>query len=179
MSALLLILLPWFAGQSPTQKYQRNDCAYAFEYPQGWQVVKNDDYVEDPCTTTLRPTDYAKRMAENNDVDLWTITIDVSGRSFLSMAGENGFDFNGKWIVLGRMGIEGEAQITNANGWLILRGVATVGCGSEKGGYAGLCEEPRVIAKRQDDEHVAAIAGGPQTQTVIQVILRKLKFLPV
>jgi hypothetical protein len=179
MSALLLILLPWFAGQSATQKYQRTDCAYAFEYPQGWQVVKNDDYVEDRCTTTIRPTDYAKRMAEGDDVDLWTITIVVSGRSFPSMAGENGFDFNGKWIVLGRMGIKEEAQITNANGWLILRGVATVGCGSAKGGYAGLCEEPRVIAKRQDDPHVAAIAGGPQTQAVIQVILRTLKFLPV
>jgi hypothetical protein len=81
------------------------------------------------------------------------LTIQVSESSFLQIAAENGFDFDGKWLVMGRQGSSDEAQISNSNGWLILRGVAEAGCDSR--GTTVLCEEYRVVAKHKDDDRVA------------------------
>src|SRR5262249_16364149 len=156
--------------------YQNNQCSYSFEYPANWQVVKNPDYLTEDCPTTLRPADYEKRMSDL-DVDLYTLTVQVSDRSFLQVAGENGFDFDGEWRILGRQGISDEGHFSNVNGWLIRRGIAEAGCFSEKGGYAGLCAEHRVVAKRQDDYRVLVISGEAQTEDAIGAILTTFKFL--
>jgi hypothetical protein len=59
----------------------------------------------------------------------------------------------------------------------MLRGVAEAGCFHEKGGYAGLCEEHRIVAKRQSDERVVVISGGPQTESAVDAVLKTFKIL--
>lgn len=174
------MLLFLFVGgaQSPApQVHQHRRCSYSFEYPQNWQVVKNPDYVADECVTTLRPADYDKRMAVS-DVDVFTLTIGISETGFLQTAAENGFDFDGHWVVMGRLGSFDPAQIGNTGGWLILRGAARVSCFHKDGGNAGLCDENRVIAKHRDEDRVVVIVGGPQTQAALDVILKSVKLLP-
>ncbi len=111
-----------------------------------------------------------------NDVDVFTLRVQVSEGTFLQEASENGFDFNGAWVVMGRLGASHEAQISNANGWLTLRGIAEVGCHHEKGGDAGLCDEYRSVAKHRDDDRVVAIVGGSQTEEALAVVLKTFKF---
>src|SRR5215831_20129230 len=121
MSAIVLaflFILP--SRQAPSQVYRNTQCSYSFAYPNGWQIVKNPEYVTGECTVTLRPADYARRMAEL-DVDVYTLTVQVSEGTFLQAASENGFDFDGQRMVLGRQGQSAEAEVTNANGWLILQ----------------------------------------------------------
>jgi len=175
MSTILLTFVASLWLQAvPTQAYRNSQCSYSFEYPRDWQLVK-DPTTTYNCATTLRPSDYEKRMAEL-DVDVFTITVQASGQSFQEAAEDNGFEFNGKWEVLGRMGMRSQAQVSSSRGWLILRGIASVGCFSEKGGYSGLCDEYRVVAKRKDDQ-ILVITGGAKTGTVIDIVLKTFKFL--
>jgi hypothetical protein len=68
------------------------------------------------------------------------------------------------------------AEVSNSNGWLILSGTAVVGCFHEKGGYAGICEEKRVVAKYQSDDRIVVISG--HDEGVVGTILKTFKFLP-
>src|SRR5438309_10380816 len=116
MGAILLafLLIP---GQTVvTHVYKNSQCSYSFEYPNGWQIVKNPEYLTGDCAATLHPADYEKRMAED-DVDVYTLTVQVSEGTFLQVAADNGFDFDGKWTILGRQGLSAKAQITNVDGW--------------------------------------------------------------
>jgi hypothetical protein len=176
MGTILLAFLFMLAGQAPsTHEHQNTRCSYFFQYPPDWQVVKNPGDVAEECVTTLRPADYEKRMAEF-DVDVYTLTVQVYERSFLQVADENGFDFNGEWVVVGRQGATTGAEVSNNNGWLILSGTAGVGCFHEKGGYAGLCEEKRVVAKYESDHRIVAISGN--NAYLVDTILKTFKFLP-
>jgi hypothetical protein len=75
MSAVLLASLFILAGQNATTHvHQNSQCGYTFEYPNGWQIVKNPDYITSNCTASLRPVDYERRMA-NDDVDVYTLTV--------------------------------------------------------------------------------------------------------
>jgi hypothetical protein len=177
MGAILVAFLFILPGQTAaTRIYQNNQCSYSFEYPNGWQIVKNPEYLTGDCAATLRPADYEKRMAED-DVDVYTLTVQLSEGTFLQVAAENGFDFDGKWTILGRQGLSDEAQVTNVNGWIILQGIAEVGCFHEKGGNAGLCAEHRVVAKHQSDDRSVVITAGPQAEDPIGSILKTFKFL--
>jgi hypothetical protein len=169
-----LFILP--AQTSATHVYQNGQCSYSFEYADGWQIVRNPDDLSNDCPATLRRADYERRMSEN-DVDVYTLNVQVSEGTFLQVAAEQGFDFDGKWMIMGRQGSSDEAQVNNDNGWLILRGIAAVGCFHEKGGYAGLCEEHRVVAKHMSDHRVVAISGGAQTEDAINAILKTFKFV--
>src|SRR6266480_2331138 len=87
-----------------TPPFQGGECLLAICPPKDWRIVKNPDYVTEACAATLRPADYEKRMAES-DVDLYTLVVAVSGGTFAGAAAENGFDFNSKWVVVGRLGM--------------------------------------------------------------------------
>jgi hypothetical protein len=115
-------------------------------------------------------------MAED-DVDVYTLTVQVSEGTFLQAASENGFDFDGQWTVLGRQGLSAKAQVTNANGWMILQGTAAVGCFHEKGVNAGLCAEHRVVAKYRNDGRIVVIVAAPQAEVTAGAILKTFKFL--
>jgi hypothetical protein len=112
-----------------------------------------------------------------DDVDVYTLTVQVSEGTFLEVAAENGFDFDGKWKILGRQGLSEDAQVTNVNGWMTLQGIAQVGCFHEKGGNAGLCGEHRVVAKHQSNDRIVVITAGPQAEDPIGTILKTFKFL--
>ncbi len=170
-----LVALP--GQKAATHVYQNSPCAYSFEYPDGWQIVKNPDYLTEDCPSTLRPVDYEKRMAKV-DVDVYTLTVQVSEGPFQQVTTENGFAFNnGKWTILGRLGLSVEAQLSNVNGWMTLQGIAEVGCFSEKGGYSGLCEEHRVVAKHQSNDRIVVVTAGAQAKNPIGTILKTFKFL--
>jgi len=173
MGTLLLTVISLFAFQAPATKiYQHNQCDFSFEYPSDWQIVKNPDYFTEDCATTLRPVATANPAPQ--DEELYTLTVQVSDRSFLQVSAENGFDFDGTWIVMGRQGIIDEAQIRKTGDWLILRGIATAGC--DLGGQTALCSEYRVVARRKNDDHVVSITGGAQTEKVLELILKTFKF---
>ena len=175
MSAFLAALLFILSRQAPTNhSYQNTQCSYSFEYPNGWQIVKSADDLD--CPATLRPVDYEKRMAED-DVDVYTLTVQVSKGAFMDVGAENGFDFDGKWKILGRQGLSEEAQFTNVNGWMILEGIAEVGCFHAKGGYAGLCAEHRIVAKHRSDDRIVVITAAAQAEEAIGSILKTFKFL--
>jgi hypothetical protein len=177
MGAILAAFLFILPGQTTaTHVYRNSQCSYSFEYIDGWQIVKNPDYLTGDCQATLRPADYAKRMAED-DVDVYTLTVQVSEGPFLEVATENGFDFDGKWTILGREGLSEDAQVTNVNGWMTLQGIVPVGCFHEKGGNAGLCDEHRVVAKHQSNDRIVVITAGPQAEDPIGTILKTFKFL--
>jgi hypothetical protein len=53
---------------------------------------------------------------------------------------------------------------------------ALVGCFHEKGGYASICEEKRVVAKYQIDARIVAIRGN--NPDVVGTILKTFTFLP-
>jgi hypothetical protein len=178
VGAILLASLFILTGQKgSTYVYQNSQCGFSFEYPNGWQIVKKTGYLT-ICTATLRPVDYERLMAED-DVDVYTLTVQVSrGGTLEEAAEENGFEFDRKWTVLGRQGISNEAHLARVKGWMILRGTAEIGCFHEKGGYAGLCAEDRVVAKHQrDDDRVVVITALPQAGDPIDTILKTIKFL--
>ena len=172
MKIILLTLAAIIAGQaSMGVRYQNSPCAFSFEYPKDWQIVKNPDDVTEPCAATLRPANPGRRGVRN--AELSTLTIQVSELTFLQMAADSGFDFDGGWLVKGRQGARSKADITNLNGWLILRGIAAGGC--ESGGRTVPCDEYRVVARHRDDDRVVSIAGGSQTEDVLEAILKTLK----
>ena len=176
MAVLLLKLVLLVAGQaSAAQTYQHAECDFSFEYPNNWQIVKNADDVAEECVVTLRPATNSNGRGQQN-AEINTLTVQVSELSFLQVAAESGFDFEGEWIVKGRQGSSDKAQIRDANGWLILRGVATVGCSS--GGRTVLCSEHRVVAKQKEGHRVVAIVGGAQTENTLELLLKTLKLRP-
>jgi len=175
MSGLLAALLLILSRQAPANHaYQNSQCSYSFEYPSGWQIVKSADDLD--CPATLRPVDYEKRIA-GDDVDVYTLTVQVAEGAFMEVAAENGFDFDGKWKIQGRQGLSEEAQFTNVNGWMVLRGIAEVGCFHAKGGYAGLCAEHRIIAQHRSDGRIVVITAAAQAEDPISAILKTFKFL--
>jgi hypothetical protein len=179
MGMVLLLLLSAVASQvsaNPASRvYQHSQCSYSFEYPKNWQVVQSPEDVTGKCAVTLRPIDYDKRMAEF-DVDVYTLTIDIAETTFLRAAAENGFENSaGGWRVLGRLGSSHEAEVLNQNGWSVLRGIASIGCFAVRGGYSGLCDEFRAIARRQDDDRIVVMRGGTQTEEAFELILKSLK----
>jgi len=169
MKTSLLTLAAIVAGQVSTGvRYQNPQCAFSFEYPKDWQIVKNPEDVTEPCAATLRRSNASAR-----NPGLYTLTIQVSELTFLQMAAETGFDFDGDWRIKGRQGSTDNAAITNSNGWLILRGIATAGC--DNGGRTVLCDEYRVVARHKDDDRVVSIVGGTQTGDALEAILKTLK----
>jgi hypothetical protein len=99
--------------------------AFEFHHPSDWVAVfaaKMDDY----------------------DVDLYTLDVRAETRDFLVAAAENYFDFDrGKWVLLGRQGIQGEVEVVSTARWHRLQGVTSVGCSYERqGGYAGSAITP-------------------------------------
>jgi hypothetical protein len=170
MTAVLFMLLSMLPIQtSVTQLYRHSQCGFSFEYPEDWQIVKVPD---DECAASLRRASNGRGRAPQ-DAELYTLIIQVFERSFLQVAGDNGFDFDGQWLVGGRQGSSSEAEIKNSGGWLVLRGVATAGC--DAGGQTVLCDEYRVIAKHKDDDRVVSIVGGAQTEAALELVLRTLK----
>jgi hypothetical protein len=59
------------------------------------------------------------------------------------------------------------------DGWWGLRGTASVGCFGDAG-YAGLCEVARALM-RDAEGHVFTVEGGPESENVVEMILRSFR----
>ena len=176
-AVLLSVPLPTPSGASGVQapialKHYTSpkECGFEFDYPSDWVVTPSRCYVQ------LRPRDFAERM-KKRDVDLYTLDVTLESGSFAAAADKNGFDFvRGKWVVLGRHGIPSDAEVFVTKQWYGLRADATVGCMSESQGYAGLCNQP-VVLLRDDNDNMWSMRGGPQSQDAFDAILATLRFV--
>jgi hypothetical protein len=172
---LATLVLNVQAGPVTTHYISQKQCGFEFDYPTDWVATPLPDDQPTWCRVQLRPNDFAKRMAES-DVDLYTLEVSRYQGNFLAAADQS-FDFvKGKWVILGRQGMHTEAEVVVTDRWNGLKGVASVGCYHDSGGYAGLCEEASLVLRDKDD-NVWAMRGGPQAEDVFSMILATFQFV--
>jgi hypothetical protein len=148
-------------------------CLFEFDYPSSWMIVQGTD--PEACRVTLRPVDFAARMKEL-DSDVYTLDIDAGSGPFLSVAADAGFDFvKGEWVLVGRHHMKADAELVSIGPWNGLRGFAVAGCNDHEGKYVGICEQP-VIVLRDDDERVWSMRGGPQSEEAFDQIVASFRF---
>ncbi len=177
---LVLVALVLDLEAAPLTRHYSSpkQCGFEFDYPGDWVAVPLPDDETAWCRVRLRPNDFAQQM-EEYDVDVYTLEVGRAKGEFLEAAAHNFFDFvKGKWVVLGRQGIHGDAEIVVTERWNGLKGVAAVGCYHEgpDGGYAGLCELSRLVL-RDEDDNIWAMEGGPQSDKVFDAILASFRFV--
>ena len=166
--------------------YVHPRCRYSFRHPASWDVTPGED---DGCEVNLRPADFEKRMADDNDVDHFTITVSAGEGDFDAAAQEAGLHrvtdetaegYGGKlkvgsWIAFGR-----GSAIERANAFSVgsLSGLRvdhlSVGCYREHGGYAGLCGE--VLAFLTDGKRYVTVGGPPSL--AYEDVMGSLHLLP-
>jgi len=79
-------------------------------------------------------------------------------------------------VMRGRLGMRTDAEVVTMGQWHGVRGDAVVSCFHTAGGNAGLCEEP-VLVLRDDDDNVWSMRGGPQSGPLFDVILATFRFI--
>ena len=150
------------------------ECGFEFDYPSDWVIVSTDDQTS--CSVRLRPRDFVDRMKER-DVDVYTVDVGSERGEFLAVAARNFFDFyRGKWVMRGRLGMRTDAEVVTMGQWQGVRGDAVVSCFHTVGGNAGLCDEP-VLVLRDDDDNVWSMRVGPQSGPLFDVILATFRFV--
>jgi hypothetical protein len=150
------------------------ECGFEFDYPSDWVIVSIDDPTS--CRVRLHPRDFGDRMKER-DVDVYTLEVGPERGEFLAVAARNFFDFfGGRWVMRGRLGMRSDAEVVTTGQWSGVRGIAVVSCFQTAGGNAGLCEEP-VLLLRDDEDNVWSMRGGPQSGPVFDVILATFRFV--
>jgi hypothetical protein len=149
------------------------DCGFEFDYPTDWMLVPSDNPAT--CAVRLRPVDFATKM-KGSDADVYTLDINVQSGTFLEMAADIGFDFvKGQWALFGRHHMQSDAEVISTGPWHGLRGYAAAGCYDLDGKYIGLCEQPTIVL-RDDDEQIWSMRGGPQSEDVFDQILASFHF---
>jgi hypothetical protein len=110
-------------------------------------------------------------------VDVYTLEVGPERGEFLAVAARNFFDFSrGQWVIRGRLGMRTDAEVVTMGQWNGVRGIAVVSCFYRAGGNAGLCEEP-VLVLRDDEDNVWSMRGGPQSGPIFDVILATFRFV--
>ena len=174
VGSLLIGALSVQAQPVPNHYASPKECGFEFDYPSDWVIVSTDDQTS--CSVRLRPRDFVDRMKER-DVDVYTVDVRSERGEFLAVAARNFFDFyRGKWVMRGRLGMRTDAEVVMMGQWHGVRGDAVVSCFHTAGGNAGLCEEP-VLVLRDDDDNVWSMRGGPQSGPLFDVILATFRFV--
>jgi hypothetical protein len=174
VGSLLIGALSVQAQPLPIHYMSPKECAFEFDYPSDWAVVSTNDQTS--CRVRLRPRDFVDRMKEH-DVDIYTLEVGPERGEFLAVAARNLFDFfRGRWVMRGRLGMRTDAEVVTTDRWHGVRGIALVGCFRTAGGNAGLCEEP-VLVLRDDDDNVWSMRGGPQSGPIFDMILATFRFV--
>ena len=174
VGSLLIGALSVQAQPVPNHYASPKECGFEFDYPSDWVIVSTDDQTS--CSVRLRPRDFVDRMKER-DVDVYTVDVGSERGEFLAVAARNFFDFyRGKWVMRGRLGMRTDAEVVTMGQWHGVRGDAVVSCFHTAGGNAGLCEEP-VLVLRDDDDNVWSMRGGPQSGPLFDVILATFRFV--
>ena len=71
--------------------------------------------------------------------------------------------------------MKADAEVVSMGPWHGLRGFAVAGCYTAGGQYVGICEEP-VLVLRDDEEPVWSMRGGPQSEDAFDTILATFRF---
>jgi hypothetical protein len=174
VGSLLIAALSVQAQPVPNHYTSPKECGFEFDYPSDWVIVSTDDQTS--CSVRLRPRNFVDRM-KGRDVDVYTIDVGSERGEFLAVAARNFFDFyGGKWVMRGRLGMRTDAEVITMGQWHGLRGDAVVSCFHTAGGNAGMCEEP-VLVLRDDEDNVWSMRGGPQSGPIFDVILATFRFV--
>ena len=174
IGALLIGALSMQAQPVRNHYTSPQECGFEFDYPRDWVIVSTDDQAS--CRVRLRPRDFEDRMKER-DVDVYTVEVGPERGEFLAVAARNFFDFyRGKWVMRGRLGMRTDAEVVTVGRWHGVKGDAVVSCFHTDGGNAGLCEEP-VLVLRDDDDNVWSMRGGPQSGPLVDVIFATFRFV--
>lgn len=185
----LILLLSLAQGsfaraQSAEAQFVSSDCDVAFAHPAEWEVVADTtrgepiadaEEAQDLCRLLVRPRDWRERLDKGVELELYTILVRVIPKSVLEQAPSSGFRRGDSgWVVLGRHDLENPADTVSGPGWSGVRGVATLGCYGEDGQYDGLCSSPMALVGAR--ERCIFLAGGPQSEDVLDRILATLQF---
>lgn len=152
-------------------------CRVFFRHPPTWELVL-DSAAAAPggCRAQLRPKDWAARLAQDDSVDLYTITVDLAEVGFDAAVGESSFEQRGgQWFVMGASGVADSAWTVTGPGWRGIYAVVSSRCYGPQG-YAGLCDQPTAIVGTP--RRSASIAGGPQAEEAVELLLSTLRFEP-
>ncbi len=165
-----------FSQPTPNEFFSQH-CGLKFNVPAGWTVQRTET-TPDPkrrCTFRVQPTDLSKRIARDDDVDLYTIEVSTMPVTLDAAATEASFERKGgEWIVKGRTDIESPAEkiaLPHLHG---LKATSTVGCNREGGGYVGLCDIPVAVVSAEG-KLSATLTGNPQSTSEFEMILNSLK----
>jgi hypothetical protein len=157
-------------------------------YPRDRRIVANATETKNPCSITLRPRDFDRRMAEW-DVDVYTLIIESGRGGFEEGAAAAGFDMiepdssmadftssesehAGEWVIYGRHGQITTAEPFSVGAYSGLRGYSVSGCYHDGDGvYAGLCDLP--MAFLTDGRRWVSVNAGPQSD-VLEIILNSV-----
>ncbi len=176
MGLLLLVLVNTARAQQSEAQFASPGCRIGFAHPAHWEVVH--DTATDPqdsCRFLVRPTDWQQRVAADDSVDLYTISVQITPQGVWSQVSESPFRKRGSgWVVLGREDLEAPADTIAGPGWRGVRGTATQGCYRLEGPYAGLCDQPTALVGTSSRS--AMLYGGPQSEDTFNRILASLRF---
>ena len=174
---LVLGLAPAAFAQvrSSERQFTSRSCHITFVFPAAWEVVDDTTDRTLPCGFRLRPRDWHARLAANDSVDNFTISIRVFPRGVWKQVPESGFERrpNG-WVVLGRMGTAWPAESVATAQLRGLRGTAEAGCYRESGTYFGLCDNPTALLGT--NSRSLLIIAGPRGESVFKRLVATLSF---
>jgi hypothetical protein len=172
-AGVLLVALGMQAPPGLEHFSSLDECGFAFEYPNDWVVVPRAD--APLCSVRLRPRDFAAQMKETR-VDYFTLDVAVEYGPFLAIAAERDFDFvKSQWVLVGRHFMKTDAEVVSTERWQGLRGYVVTGCYDVAGRYAGLCEEPALLL-RDDDDNIWSMRGGTESERAFDAILATFRF---
>lgn len=175
LSLLFLGVVDTALAQRPEAQFASQGCHVAFAYPADWEVVPDTLDPQDRCSFSVRPHDWQQRLAANDSVDLYTISVQIRPQGVWTQVSESSFQRRGAgWVVLGRQDLEEAADTISGAGWSGLRGTATQGCYRLEGGYAGLCDQPTALVGTTSQS--VLLFGGPQSEDIFNRILTSLRF---
>jgi hypothetical protein len=176
--ALVLLFILYVASPASAQRnrlslYRDKKLGIEFKYPSGW--------IPGPCRGAYRAPDCVgfkpKRRREAGQDYL--LIVSVSGKSLEDTANEDGRfqQSGGKWVMLGRLGFEGEVREVKGWNWDGLYGTTICGITVDGGfhGAGGECcaaflRHGKRTAKIEND-------GIVSPDTVFRVVVKSFKFL--
>ena len=148
-------------------------CGVSLRIPAGWEVRSRPPEPGALCAAEILPRALAASDADS--VPRYVLTVARERRSFEDAAEAAGFrKGDSGWVVLGRQGTESPAEESPSPQGRMLRGTALIGWSGSGDRYQGLADNPRAVISH--GEHTLTFTGGPETDLVLDEIVRSLSW---
>lgn len=164
----------WDGAKSAT--FSNAQCKARFLVPSGWMVVPSD--AQEPCTFLVRPRNFNELVKEADNVDFFTIRIEVVTGDLRAAAEKLQYFVyrDGKWAIdSGLSGTTDAATPISGHGWRGYKGETSTRCYHNGGGYSGLCDIH--VAVISNSTLASAFDGATQTEEQFGQVLRSFRFL--